>query len=83
MLSDTCRGKQTPDVTHHSNNRSIHHAKQTPDVTHHSNNKSIHEEIFRPVKRFEGNVIASKDQNLTLFISITSGPDNTLRDAAR
>ena len=75
--------KQTPGVTHHLHNKSIHNAKQTPNMTQNSNDKRIYEEILKPVKRFEGNFIAKKNQDLTLLISITSGPDNILRDAAR
>ena len=75
--------KHSPNMTHHSHNKSNHHTKQSLDVTHNSNNKSSAEEIFKPVKRFQGNFIAKKDQKLTLLISITSGPDNILRDAAR
>jgi hypothetical protein len=39
--------------------------------------------MYKPVERFERKFIAKKDQNLTLLISITSGPDPTLRNAAR
>lgn len=76
-------GRHSSNLTHHSHNKSNHHTKQSLDMPNNSNDKSSVEEILKPVKRFQGNLIAKKDQKLTLLISITSGPDNILRDAAR
>lgn len=53
----------------------------TADAKNDSSNSSVVE--FKINHRFDRNFVATKDKDLTLLISITSGPNPHLRDAAR